>query len=376
MKPRFNFINARLAGIKKSNLYRNLLDNKVSGPYIFIKGKKLVNLSSNDYLGLGHTKITSMQVQSSSRLVSGNDALLTKLESKLAKHKRQEAALVFPTGYMANLGIISILPQKNDLILSDELNHASIIDSCRLSRAKKAIYKHNNTQDLEKKLGKDRRRKFVVTEGIFSMNGDFSKLKDISELCKKYDAFLILDDAHGDFVAGTDGRGSAEYLGMSKKIDVYISSLSKGLGAFGGYVASKKEVVELAINTSRPFIYTSALPNFLVQVSLDKISSDREQKRIKLWKNISMMRKGLESSGYQIDSQSQIIPVVIGDEKKAIEFGQYLSSNGIFAQPIRYPTVELGAARIRISVTSWLTDDTIAKSLDVFEKAGKKFGIT
>lgn len=375
MKPKFNFINARLAGIKKSNLYRNLLDNKVSGPYIFIKGKKLVNLSSNDYLGLGYTKIASAQVQSSSRLVSGNDNLFKKLETRLASHKRQEAALTFPTGYMANLGIISILPQKDDLILSDELNHASIIDSCRLSYAKKTIYKHNNMQDLEKKLRKDRRRKFVVTEGIFSMNGDFSKLKEISELCKKYSAFLILDDAHGDFVAGTDGRGSAEYLGASKEIDVYISSLSKGLGSFGGYIASKKEVVELAINTSRPFIYTSALPNFLVQSALDKMSSNREQKRIKLWKNVHMMQKGLESLGYHIDSQSQIIPVIIGNEKKAVRFGQYLSSNGIFAQPIRYPTVELGSARIRISVTSWLTDDIIARSLDVFEKAGKKFGI-
>lgn len=375
MKPKFSFINARLDGIKKSNLYRNLLDNKVSGPYIFIKGKKLVNLSSNDYLGLGHTKIATTQVQSSSRLVAGNDNLFKKLETRLANHKRQESSLTFPTGYMANLGMISILAQKGDLILSDELNHASIIDSCRLSHAKKAIYEHNNMQDLEKKLRKDRRRKFVVTEGIFSMNGDFSKLKEISELCKKYSAFLILDDAHGDFVAGTDGRGSAEYLGVSKKIDVYISSLSKGLGAFGGYVASKKEVVELAINTSRPFIYTSALPNFLVQVALDKMSSNREQKRIRLWKNVGMIQKGLESLGYQIDSQSQIIPVIIGNEKKAMEFGKYLSNNGIFAQPIRYPTVEIGSARIRISVTSWLTDDIIARSLDVFEKAGKKFGI-
>jgi glycine C-acetyltransferase len=376
LKPKFNFINTRLAGIKRSNLYRNLLDNKISGPYIFIKGKKLVNLSSNDYLGLGYTKIASTQIQSSSRLVAGNDDLFKKLETRLASHKRQEAALTFPTGYMANLGIISILPQKGDLILSDELNHASIIDSCRLSHAKKAIYKHNNMQDLEKKLRKDRRHKFVVTEGIFSMNGDFSKLKEITELCKKHDAFLILDDAHGDFVAGTDGRGSAEYLRVAKKIDVYISSLSKGLGAFGGYVASKKEVVELAINTSRPFIYTSALPNFLVKAALDKMSLNREQKRIKLWKNVVMVRKGLESLGYKICSQSQIMPIIIGNEKNAVKFGQYLSSNGIFAQPIRYPTVELGSARIRISVTSWLTDKNIARSLDVFEKAGRKFGIT
>ncbi|MGI0047788.1 MAG: aminotransferase class I/II-fold pyridoxal phosphate-dependent enzyme [Nitrosotalea sp.] len=375
MKPKFDFIHARLSEIKKANLYRNLSYNKVSGPHIIIERKKLVNLSSNDYLGLGPTKVTYTQLQSSSRLVAGNDNVFKKLESKLADHKDQEAALVFPTGYMANLGIISILPQRDDIILSDELNHASIIDSCRLAHAKTLVYKHNNMDDLETKLKRRGRHKFVITEGIFSMNGDFSRLKEISELCKKYNAVLILDDAHGDFVAGRDGRGSGAHLGVAN-IDIYISSLSKGLGAFGGYVASKKQVIEMAVNTSRSFIYTSALPSFLVQVALDKIFSNREQKRRKLWQNVKLVRKGLESAGYFTDSQSQIIPIIVGNEKKAMDFGKYLFDNRIFAQPIRYPTVGLGSARIRISVTAWLTNDIIAKSLDVFEKAGKKFGIT
>jgi glycine C-acetyltransferase len=307
--------------------------------------------------------------------VAGNDILFKKLESKLSRHKSQQASLVFPTGYMANLGIISILPQKDDLIISDDLNHASIIDSCRLSYAKKTIYNHNDICDLENKLQKKGRHKFVITEGIFSMNGDFARLKEISDLCQQYNAVLILDDAHGDFVAGNDGKGSASHLGVAKKIDVYISSLSKGLGAFGGYVASKKEVIELAINTSRPFIYTSALPNFMIQLALDKLSSNREQKRIKLWKNIELFRKGLNSIGYFIDSQSQIIPIIIGHERKALDFGRYLFKNGIFVQPIRYPTVERGSARIRISVSAWLTEEIINKSIDTFEKAGKMFGI-
>lgn len=375
MKPRFNFARNRLDKIRKASLYRSLVDNKVSGPYIRVGKKRLVNLSSNDYLGLGVVRVSQAQTQSSSRLVAGNDNVFEKLESRLARHKSQQASLVFPTGYMANLGIISVLPQKGDLILSDELNHASIIDSCRLSHAKKTVYKHNDMSDLEKKMKRNSHRKFVITEGIFSMNGDFSKLKEITEICKRYGAILILDDAHGDFVAGPDGRGSGAHLGVASKIDVYISSLSKGLGAFGGYAASKKEVIDLTVNTSRPFIYTSALPNFLVRDALEKISSDREQKRIKLWKNIEQMKKGLESCGYSIDSQSQIIPVIIGGEKKTVDFGRYLFDNGIFAQPIRYPTVKIGLARIRISVTAWLTDNNIARSLDVFEKAGKKFGI-
>ena len=374
MKHKFSFVNNRLAKIRRDNLYRKLVSNKILGPHVIIRGKRLINLSSNDYLGLGFNKIPTMQTQSSSRLVAGNDFLFERLEEKLAQHKSQEAALIFPTGYMANLGIISILPQKNDLILSDELNHASIIDSCKLSEARKIIYKHNDVYDLENKLKKRSVRKFVITEGIFSMNGDFARLKEISDLCQKYGAYLILDDAHGDFVVGRDGRGSAENKYVANKVDVYISSLSKALGTFGGYIASKRQIVDLAVNTSRPFIYTSALPNFLVRLALEKFSSNREQKRKKLWKNIKYFKTGLESLGYTIPSESQIMPIIIGKEKKALEFGKYLFDNGVFAQPIRYPTVKLGTARIRISVTALLNIDLITKSIDVFERAGKKFG--
>lgn len=372
---KYSFINKKLAAIKKAHLYRNLLYTKVSGPYITIEKRELVNLSSNDYLGLGSAKINTGQGQSSSRLVAGNDILFKKIESRLARHKSQQFALVFPTGYMANLGIISILPQKGDLIISDELNHASIIDSCRLAHARKTIYKHNSLDDLKNKLRKKDRRKFVITEGIFSMNGDFARLKEIAALCQEHDAILILDDAHGDFVAGQDGKGSAAQLGAANKIDVYISSLSKGLGAFGGYVAAKKDVIEFAINTSRPFIYTSALPNFMVQLALDNLSSHREEKRARLWKNVKLLRSGLESLGYGIDSQSQIMPIIIGDERKTLDFGRYLFNNGVFAQPIRYPTVKRGSARIRISATAWLTNDIIDRSLATFERAGKKLGI-
>ncbi|MFZ0184924.1 MAG: aminotransferase class I/II-fold pyridoxal phosphate-dependent enzyme, partial [Nitrosotalea sp.] len=278
--------------------------------------------------------------------------------------------------YMANLGAISILTQKNDLILSDELNHASIIDACRLSYAKKLVYKHNDISDLGEKIRQKAHRKFVITEGIFSMNGDFAKLKEISRVCQDNNAFLILDDAHGDFVAGRDGKGSADHFRVAKNIDIYISSLSKALGAFGGYISASNEIIELAINTSRPFIYTSALPGFLADFALRRFLTNREKKRRSLWEKIEQFSRGLKSIGYTIQSQSQIIPIIIGDEKKTLEFAKYLRSNKIFAQPIRYPTVNLGSARIRISVTDWLSENIISESLDIFEKAGKKFGIT
>lgn len=375
MKSRTNFISERLRQIKKANLYRALVYSKVSGPHITIQGKKLINLSSNDYLGLNATSMSS-QIQSSSRLISGNDISFKKLESSLAHHKSKNAALVFPTGYMANLGAISILTQKNDLILSDEFNHASIIDACRLSNAKKTIYKHNDVSDLEKKLRKKAQRKFVITEGIFSMNGDFAKLDEITKLCQENNAFLLLDDAHGDFVAGSDGKGSANHFRVTKNVDMYISSLSKALGAFGGYIAASNDIIDLAVNTSRPFIYTSALPSFVADMALKRFLSNREKKRLELWNKIAQFSKGLQSIGYKMESPSQIMPIMIGAEKKALEFGKYLKNNDIFAQPIRYPTVSLGTARIRISVTNWLSEGMISKSLDIFEKAGKKFGIT
>ena len=373
LKHKLNFVDLELARIKENNLHRKLQYGKAQGAHITIKGKKLINLSSNDYLGIPITKIQTNQLQSSSRLVSGNDESYKKLESVLAKHKSQQNSLIYPTGYMANLGSISAIASKGDLILSDELNHASIIESCKLSGAKISIYKHNDMDDLEEKIKKQGKNKFVITEGVFSMDGDVSSLKEITEISQKSNAITIVDDAHGDFVIGKDGKGTPEYFNVAKKIDLYISSLSKGLGSFGGYVASQNNVIDLCINKSKSFIYTSALPSFLVQHSIKRIESDRETQKKKLENNVEKLSKGLRSIGYEIKSKTQIIPIILGNEKLAMDFGKFLSKNGIFAQPIRYPTVPKNQARLRISVTAWLTNSDIEKSLKIFEKAYRKF---
>ena len=373
MKHKLNFVDLELARIKENNLHRKLQYGKAQGAHITIKGKKLINLSSNDYLGIPITKIQTNQLQSSSRLVSGNDESYKKLESVLAKHKSQQNSLIYPTGYMANLGSISAIASKGDLILSDELNHASIIESCKLSGAKISIYKHNDMDDLEKKIKKQGKNKFVITEGVFSMDGDVSSLKEITEISQKTNAITIVDDAHGDFVVGKEGKGTPEYFKVAKKIDLYISSLSKGLGSFGGYVASQNNVIDLCINKSKSFIYTSALPSFLVQHSIKRIESDRETQKKKLENNVEKLSKGLRSIGYEMKSKKQIIPIILGNEKLAMDFGKFLSKNGIFAQPIRYPTVPKNQARLRISVTAWLTNSDIEKSLKIFEKAYRKF---
>jgi len=376
LKQKLRFADAVLKGAKMENIYRNLRRSKVRGSYITIGSKKMVNFCSNDYLGLPAKKQVASQLQSSSRLVSGNDASFDLLERTLASHKSQQKSLVFPTGYMANLGAISALAGKNDAIISDELNHASIIEACRLSGAKTSIYKHNNADDLAKKIKASKaRRKFVITEGIFSMDGDFADLRQITEQTEKHSAVLVLDDAHGDFAVGRDGRGSAHLLGVEKKIDVYISSLSKGLGSFGGYVASENSVVDLCINKARSFIYTSALPSFLVQMSLQRFHQNRSVRQKKLAANTARLSSGLKKIGYDIKSTTHIIPIIIGSEKRALEFGKYMYDNGVFAQPIRYPTVAKNSARLRVSVTAWLSNAHIDEALRTFERAGKKFDI-
>ena len=373
MKHKLNFIDLELARIKENNLHRKLQYGKAQGAHITIKGKKLINLSSNDYLGIQITKIQTNQLQSSSRLVSGNDESYRKLEDMLAKHKSQQNSLIYPTGYMANLGAISAIASKGDLILSDELNHASIIESCKLSGAKISIYKHNDMDDLGEKIKKQGKNKFVITEGVFSMDGDLSSLKEITEIAQKANAITVVDDAHGDFVIGKDGKGTPEYFNVAKKIDLYISSLSKGLGSFGGYVTSQNNVIDLCINKSKSFIYTSALPSFLIEHSIKRIQSNREIQKKKLESNLEKLSKGLKSIGYEINSETQIMPIIVGDEKTAMKFGKFLFKNGIFAQPIRYPTVPKNQARLRISVTAWLTNTNIEKSLKIFKKGYKKF---
>ena len=372
MKSNLKFIDKELKWIRKNHLHRQLRFGKSSGAHITINGKELLNLCSNDYLGIPPIKLNITQMQSSSRLVSGNDESFKTLEEKLSKHKSQQSSLIYPTGYMANIGIISSIAKKGDLILSDKLNHASIIESCKLSGAKVSIYNHNDMIDLEKKLKQRAKNKFVITEGIFSMDGDFSQLDKITESAQKANAVMILDDAHGDFVVGNDGKGTASHYNVLKKIDVYISSLSKGLGSFGGYISSEKNVIDYCINKSKSFIYTSALPSFLIEYSLRRFESDREKQRRKLENNREYLVKGLKQIGYQIDSRTHIIPIIIGNEKKAMEFGAFLFKKGIFAQPIRYPTVPKNKARLRISVTAWLTKQDMDVALDGFEQATKK----
>ena len=375
MKPKFGTLEKKLSGIKKNNLLRNLQDSHVEKQFIKQDGRKLLNFSSNDYLGIKSGKMRHAQFQSSSRLVSGNDTSFSLLEKKLARHKSQEQAIIFPTGYMANLGMITSIATKHDTIFSDELNHASIVEACKLSGSKIKIFKHNDIGDLERKVQKTKGKKILITEGVFSMDGDWSKLNEICQVSEKHGMIIVLDDAHGDFVLGKDGKGTANFFDVEKKIDLYVSSLSKGLGSFGGYVCGKKKLIDLCINTSKTFIYTSALPSSINQYSLNRFNSKREIYREKLWEKINLFHKRLDEIELHTTSTSQIIPIIIGNEKKAMEFSKFLRINGIFAQAIRYPTVKKDQARIRISITGWLSNKEIEYSIQILEKAKRKFNL-
>ena len=375
MKPKFGTLEKKLSGIKENNLLRNLQDSHVEKQFIKQNGRKLLNFSSNDYLGIKSAKMKHAQFQSSSRLVSGNDTSFSLLEKKLARHKSQEQAIIFPTGYMANLGMITSIATKHDTIFSDELNHSSIVEACKLSGSKIKIFKHNDIEDLERKVQKTKGKMILITEGVFSMDGDWSKLNEICQVSEKHGMITVLDDAHGDFVLGKDGKGTANFFDVEKKIDLYVSSLSKGLGSFGGYVCGKKKLIDLCINTSKTFIYTSALPSSINQYSLNRFNSKREIYRERLWEKINLFHKRLEEIELHTRSTSQIIPIIIGNEKKAMEFSKFLRINGIFAQAIRYPTVKKDQARIRISITGWLSNKEIEYSIQILEKAKRKFNL-
>jgi glycine C-acetyltransferase len=374
------FVGERLASLEKSDLYRRLRTVVVKGPTAEVDGKQVVHLCSNDYLGLSQNlhvikkTIQALQEvsQCSSRLIAGNHPKVLELEGMLADHRRAEAALVYPTGYNANLGAVTAIADENSTIFSDELNHASIIDACRLSGAEIKVFRHNDNEHLEELMRNARGRKIVITEGIFSMDGDTAKLEEICSIAKDHDAITIVDDAHGDFIFGSGFSGVPAKFEVD--VDIQISSMSKGLGCFGGYVATTTPIRELLINTSRQFIYTSALPDHLCAAAIAAIPLAKKgclQKQLQ--RNIDYFSKTMKRLGFTLGSSaSQIIPVMIGEEKLAMEFSKELLRLGIFAQAIRYPTVRKGSARLRTSLTSMHTKNHIDAAIGAFEQAGKK----
>lgn len=376
------FIKEEISKLKTENLYRRLRIVENQNGSLIVDKKKIINFNSNDYLGLSSNQAIIKNMvkefdeisQCSSRLVGGNHLNIEKLEQVLSKHRETESSLVYTTGYSAVQGVISTLSDRDTTIFSDELNHASIIDGCRLGNAKIKIFRHNDTEHLLELLGGVSGKKILVTEGVFSIEGDMSNLNSICKFAKEFGVFTIVDDAHGDFVFGKNGSGTPSELKVNNLVDIHISSLSKALGCFGGYVACNEMVRDYLINRSRQFIFTSALPTHLCNSALYAISIAKKgilQRR--LFNNVRFLQNGLRKIGYDIgNSCSQIIPIHIGSENLAVKFADKLLQKGIFVHPMRFPTVKMGCAVLRLSLSASHTKEQLVYTLKELKSIGKK----
>ncbi|MCY8223977.1 8-amino-7-oxononanoate synthase [Bacillus haynesii] len=372
------WLSSRLAKTKAAGLYRSLK----------LPQAERTNWASNDYLGLAndkrliHAAETALRSfgagSTGSRLTSGNTAWHEKLERKIAGFKQAEAALLFSSGYLANVGVLSSLPEIGDVILSDQLNHASIIDGCRLSKADTVVYRHTDMNDLEEKLraAQSRARRFIVTDGVFSMDGTIAPLDEIMLLAKQYRAFVIVDDAHATGVLGEAGRGTSEFFGVSP--DVVIGTLSKAVGAEGGFVAGSKTLIDFLQNHARTFIFQTAVPPASCAAAckaLDIIEDSRDKRRF-LQSSVNTIKRSLVDIGFTVKGEdTPIIPVMIGDPQKAVRFASGLKGKGIDAPAIRPPTVAEGESRIRLTVTADRRLRDIEELLEGFKLMGRELNL-
>lgn len=385
-------LDEELKALKKARLLRRLPSVEArTGSHIRIKGRELLLMASNDYLGLSqHPHLICRAAQAAAewgagsgaaRLISGSCTLFDELEKRLADFKHTQAALLFSTGYMANLGLLSALAGPDDIIFSDELNHASIIDGCRLSRAKVSVYPHVDMSALAARLrraGRFRRR-IIVTDALFSMDGDIAPLPRLLELARTHDAVLIVDDAHGTGVLGPQGRGTIAHFGLEDPDHLIImGTLGKALGCFGAFVCGARVLIDYLINRARTFIFTTALPPAnaaAALAALDLVEQDAGL-RERLQDNINFMQSELRGLGFDLGpGRSQIIPIMAGEARKALAMADHLMDQGIFVQAIRPPTVAPGSARLRLTVTSLHARRDLERVIDALAKTGRKHGL-
>jgi glycine C-acetyltransferase/8-amino-7-oxononanoate synthase len=378
------FLNEELKNLEEKGLYRKfktLLSSQ--GVEVKIGDEIFINFCSNDYLGLAnhpYVKLTMINAiekygigSGASRLICGNMREQERLEEKLAKFKGEESCLVFPTGYMANLGVISTLLDVEDVVIIDRLNHASIIDGCKLSKAKIMVYSHvdmNSLEDVLKKV-KNFRRRLIVTDSVFSMDGDIAPLPDIIKLARKYHAMVMVDDAHATGVLGKNGRGIVEYYNMKDKPDIIMGTLSKAIGSLGGFICGSKSLIEYLKNKCRSFIYTTGIPPSLCASSIASLEIIEKNPEIirKLWDNTYYLKEKLNNLNLNtLSSNTPIIPIVLGDEKKTIEVANKIQEKKILLIGIRPPTVPKGTSRLRITLTSNHTKIHIEELIKAIEE--------
>ena len=392
-----SFLSGQLNELKAKGTHFRLrvLDDE-QAPLCTFDGKKVINLASNNYLGLTtHPKLREAALQATRQYGVGSGAVRTiagtmkihmELEEKIARFKTVEACVVFQSGFTANAGTVSAILGKEDFIISDQLNHASIIDGARLSRAKILVFEHKNIGDAEAKLASVQDqpgRKLLITDGVFSMDGDIGPLPALCDLAEKYGAIMMVDDAHASGVLGRHGRGTVDHFQVHGRVDIQVGTLSKAIGALGGYVCGTHELIDFLYHRARPFLFsTSHPPSVAATCSAAFDVLEQEPERIeKLWENTRFWKKELGLLGFDIGgrntpaSETPITPIIIGDGKLTMDFSRQLFNEGVLATGIAYPTVPEGKARLRTIMTATHTNKEMEQALEVLETVGRRMGI-
>ena len=384
----FEYLQEELDAMKEAGTFRELVPlESEQGSKIIVEGKELLQLSSNNYLGLtSHPRLRRAALEGAGQFGAGTGSVRTiagtltmhqELEKKLADFKHTEACLVFQSGFTTNQGVLSAILSPEDIVISDELNHASIIDGIRLTKAARKVYKHVDMEDLEKALKESSsyRKRLIVTDGVFSMDGNVAPLPEIVALAEQYDALVMVDDAHASGVFGDNGRGTVNHFNLDGRVHIQVGTLSKAIGVLGGYVAGPRTLIDYLIHKGRPFLFSTSHPPAVTMACIEAIDVLLEEPELidRLWENTAYFKSGLKKLGFDTGhSKSPITPVMVGDEELAHRFSETLKKHGVFAQGIVFPTVPKGQARIRTIVTAEHSLAELQEALLAFERAGKE----
>ncbi|MBI3173240.1 MAG: glycine C-acetyltransferase [Chloroflexi bacterium] len=392
MSAKLDWLKQEIDGLKEAGLYNRIRTiGSAQGARLVVDGKDVLNFCSNNYLGLAnHPKIVEAAKEATKkygvgpaavRSIAGTMDLHVELEKRLAKFKGAEDVITFQSGFTANLGTISALVGKEDVIFSDRLNHASIIDGCRLSGAKIIAYDHNDASALEaaiKEAAGTYRRALIVTDGVFSMDGDIAPLPALYEVAKKYDILFMVDDAHGEGVLGKGGRGIVDHFGLHGKVDIEVGTMSKAFGVMGGIVAGDKTIIEWLRQRGRPFLFSSAVtvPDAAACLAAVDLLENSTELVDRLWDNAKYFKAEMKKLGFDTGvSETPITPIMLGEAPLAQQFSRELFEEGVFAMSIGFPTVPKGKARIRVMISASHDRDDLGQGLEAFAKVGKKLGV-
>jgi glycine C-acetyltransferase len=396
-RPQLAYLAEQLDELKKKGTYFKLrvLEDE-QAPVCTFDGKKVINLASNNYLGLTtHPKLREAAIEATRkygvgpgavRTIAGTMRLHLELEEKIARFKNVEACVVFQSGFTANAGTVSAILGKEDFIISDELNHASIIDGARLSRAKILVFKHKDIAHAEEQIAsvKDQPgRKLIITDGVFSMDGDIGPLPGLCDVAEKYGAIMMVDDAHSSGVLGRNGRGTIDHFNVHGRVDIQVGTLSKAIGAIGGYVCGSRDLIEFLYHRARPFLFSTSHPPSVTATCIAAFDVLEQEPQLieNLWKNTRFFKKELGGLGFNIGgvntpaSETPITPIIVGDGRLTMQFSRELFDEGVMATGIAFPTVQEGKARIRTIMTATHTQDELEKALEVLKRVGKRLGI-